>query len=192
MASASLVRSGLSNLRNVSTRSPLGSLASYSRLGPNHLLGASSVVVVSSTNVVNLSRTQIRGKKTRSGSSDDNSKSSKKGSKSSSSDASEEVAEAPPFDFDALFRGVEDKMSHSVEHFSKEVAVLENRASGRVNAALLEPVRVSAGDGPKRKLNELATIGVKEGNVLVVTVFEESVSAHIGIRLSLGVRVTGL
>lgn len=71
-----------------------------------------------------------------------------------------------------------DKMNAAVEWYRKEVAGLENRVSGRVSPALLSPVRVALPDrGSERlRLEEIATVGVKDGSVLIVTVFEENVS----------------
>ncbi|KDQ08753.1 hypothetical protein BOTBODRAFT_37615 [Botryobasidium botryosum FD-172 SS1] len=74
----------------------------------------------------------------------------------------------------------ETKMKGAVEWFRKEVAMLESRGSGRVTPAYLDPVRVVAyKDAPPVKLQEIATIGVKEGSTLVVTVFEESMLKEV-------------
>lgn len=62
------------------------------------------------------------------------------------------------------------------EHFVREMGTLETRGSGRITAALLDPVRVDVGEGTRKKVGEVASVGVKEGNVLVVTVFDENVS----------------
>ncbi|KAG1843059.1 ribosome recycling factor domain-containing protein [Suillus tomentosus] len=69
----------------------------------------------------------------------------------------------------------EAKMSAAVEWYRKEVAGLETRASGRVTPALLSPVRVDLpGKGKDLvKIEEVATIGVRDGSTLIVTVFEE-------------------
>jgi len=50
--------------------------------------------------------------------------------------------------------------------------MLESRALGRVTPAILDGVRVPLSD-TQVKLTDLATIGVKEGTVLVVTAFDE-------------------
>ncbi|KAN0086108.1 Ribosome recycling factor domain containing protein [Tylopilus felleus] len=79
------------------------------------------------------------------------------------------------------YASAEDRMSTAVCWFRKEVAALETRATGRVTPALLAPVRVerSSGGGKSRtgtesvKLEEVATVGVKDGSVLIVTVFDE-------------------
>ncbi|KAF8438857.1 ribosome recycling factor domain-containing protein [Boletus edulis BED1] len=65
------------------------------------------------------------------------------------------------------------KMTSVVDWFRKEVAALETRASGRVTPALLSPVRVERGRGQTVKLEEVATVGIKDGSVLIVTVFDE-------------------
>jgi len=67
-------------------------------------------------------------------------------------------------------------MQTSVDWFRKECAASENRALGRVTPALLSPVRVKLPENPKGvKLEELATIGVREGSTLLVTLFNEHV-----------------
>ena len=82
-------------------------------------------------------------------------------------------------------------MAASLEWFRREVALLEARASGRVTPRLLAPVRVSlsvtpsalgagAGSGPgaqKVRLEEVATVGVRDGSTLIVTVFDPQVRA---------------
>lgn len=68
------------------------------------------------------------------------------------------------------------KMSAAVDWFRKEASKLESRASGRVTPALLTPVRVTLANGQNVGLDEVSTVGVREGSSLLVTVFEESVS----------------
>ena len=71
------------------------------------------------------------------------------------------------------------KMAASVEWLRREVAQLEARASGRVTPQLLAPVRVSVGPSSgakKARLEELATVGVRDGSSLIVTVFDPQVS----------------
>jgi ribosome recycling factor len=88
------------------------------------------------------------------------------------------------------------KMAACVEWFRREVARLESRASGRVTPQLLDPVRVSGvappsasasasasssdsghGAGAKKvRLEEVATVGVRDGSTLIVTVFDPQVS----------------
>ncbi|KAJ3564742.1 hypothetical protein NP233_g8090 [Leucocoprinus birnbaumii] len=63
-------------------------------------------------------------------------------------------------------------MSTSVEWFRKECQGLETRASGRVTPAMLSPVRVKLDDRDHR-LEEIATVGVRDGTILLVTLFDE-------------------
>lgn len=66
----------------------------------------------------------------------------------------------------------------AVEWYRKEVAKMETRVSGRVTPEILAPVSVKIpGRGANGvRIEEVATVGVKDGSVLVVTVFEDSVS----------------
>jgi hypothetical protein len=79
------------------------------------------------------------------------------------------------------------KMAGCLEWLRREVSLLEARASGRVTPQLLAPVRVSVSVGPpsaasaseakqKARLEELATVGVRDGTTLIVTVFDPQVS----------------
>ena len=71
------------------------------------------------------------------------------------------------------------KMAASVEWLRREVAQLEARASGRVTPQLLAPVRVSlesSSGARKAQLEEIATVGVRDGSSLIVTVFDPQVS----------------
>ncbi|KAH9055622.1 ribosome recycling factor [Lactarius vividus] len=80
-------------------------------------------------------------------------------------------------------------MASSVEWFRREVVQLETRASGRVTPQLLDPVRVSLSPATheeretslpsKVRLEELATVGVRDGSSLVVTVFEPQNLKHV-------------
>ncbi|CDO73685.1 hypothetical protein BN946_scf185015.g13 [Trametes cinnabarina] len=97
-----------------------------------------------------------------------------KGSKGVSTDAlipaSERIVSSEEY------KKTEAKMQTVLEWFRKEVAGLETRATGRVTPALLSPVRVKvpgASDSRGVRLEEVATVGVKEGTTLLVTVFEE-------------------
>jgi len=87
------------------------------------------------------------------------------------------------------FARADAKMASTVEWLRREVSQLETRASGRVTPQLLAPVRVSVGSvGPpsaasaseakkeKARLEELATVGVRDGTTLIVTVFDPQVS----------------
>ncbi|KAF8156637.1 ribosome recycling factor domain-containing protein [Crassisporium funariophilum] len=74
----------------------------------------------------------------------------------------------------------EDAMKTSVEWFRKECAASESRALGRVTPALLSPVRVKLPDNPQSvKLEELATVGVREGSTLLITLFDEHTVKHV-------------
>lgn len=75
----------------------------------------------------------------------------------------------------AEYTKAESKMASAVDWYRKEVAAFETRASGRVTPALLTPVRVEKGRGQPVKLEEVATVGIKDGSVLIVTVFDEQV-----------------
>ena len=76
------------------------------------------------------------------------------------------------------YRRFEEKMVVAVEWYRKEVAKMETRVSGRVTPEILAPVSVKIpGRGANgARIEEVATVGVKDGSVLVVTVFEDSVS----------------
>ncbi|KAF8906843.1 ribosome recycling factor domain-containing protein [Gymnopilus junonius] len=74
----------------------------------------------------------------------------------------------------------ETAMKASVDWFRKECAASEARALGRVTPALLAPVRVKLPDNPKTmKLEELATVGVREGTTLLITLFDEHTVKHV-------------
>ena len=82
------------------------------------------------------------------------------------------------------YRKCEEKMVAAVEWYRKEVAKMGNRASGRVTPEILAPVLVKI---PERgangvRIEEVATVGVKDGSVLIVTVFEDSVSVRLRMR----------
>ncbi|KAF9003225.1 ribosome recycling factor domain-containing protein [Cyathus striatus] len=68
-------------------------------------------------------------------------------------------------------------MRTAVEWFRKECSATEVRMSGRVNTSILSPVRVvvGAGEGEEytSRLEEVATVGIKDGTMLLVTPFEE-------------------
>ena len=76
---------------------------------------------------------------------------------------------------DVYFKA-EDGMKAAVERYRKDLAALDARASGRVTPSMLAPVRVALhGHDAKVRLEEVATVGVREGTTLIVTVFEEHV-----------------
>ena len=79
------------------------------------------------------------------------------------------------------YKKTQTKMLSAVEWYRKEVAAVETRASGRITPALLAPVRVQT-QGKHSELfglEEVATVGVKDGSMLVVTVFDENVRWRI-------------
>ena len=75
----------------------------------------------------------------------------------------------------AEYSTAESSMRASIEWYRKECASVESRASGRITPALLSPVRVKLPDGTIARLEEVATIGVREGTTLLITVFQEDV-----------------
>lgn len=80
----------------------------------------------------------------------------------------------------AEYGKAETAMKTAVEWFRKECAASETRVAGRVTPALLSPVRVKLPDNPaSMKLEEVATVGVREGSTLIVTLFDEHVRTFI-------------
>ncbi|KAI0827080.1 ribosome recycling factor [Trametes gibbosa] len=80
------------------------------------------------------------------------------------------------------YKKAEGKIQTALEWYRKEVAALETRATGRVTPVLLNPVRVKvpgASDPRGVRLEEVATVGVKEGTTLLVTVFEEHTLKYV-------------
>jgi hypothetical protein len=68
------------------------------------------------------------------------------------------------------------KMQVSVDWYRKECGNLEMRASGRVTPALISPVKVYLpGYSDAVRLEEIATVGVRDGSVLWIVAFEEQV-----------------
>ncbi|KAF8512667.1 ribosome recycling factor [Hysterangium stoloniferum] len=66
------------------------------------------------------------------------------------------------------------KMSSSIDWLRKEVAGITARGIGHVTPALLDPVRVVVADGPKElRLEEVATVGIREGTNFIITLFED-------------------
>ncbi|KAK7683145.1 hypothetical protein QCA50_013818 [Cerrena zonata] len=79
---------------------------------------------------------------------------------------------------DPVYIQCEDKMKGISEKFRRDVAAYETRASGRITPAVLAPVRVMLpenkdSDGKGVRLEEVATVGVRDGTTLLVTAFEE-------------------
>lgn len=121
-------------------------------------------------------------------------KKDKKRDKSSSSDAERVIKESRrTIDTNSLVPGsqrilagdeyfkAEEKMKSILDRFKKDVSELETRASGRVTPTVLAPVRVVLphSEGRGVRLEEVATVGVREGSTLIVTVFEDSVSRFV-------------
>lgn len=77
------------------------------------------------------------------------------------------------------------RMQAAVAHLKRELAVLETRGSGRVTPALLDPVRVQLPNGPEsgQRLQDVATVGVREGTTLIVTMFDEGVRMLLTVDL---------
>lgn len=109
------------------------------------------------------------------------------------------------------FARADAKMASCVEWLRREVSRLEARASGRVTPQLLAPVRVSVPSaGPSAaavaaspseakkgaRLEELATVGVRDGTTLIVTVvscvdagsFPANVTSFLVLKISGRVR----
>lgn len=78
-------------------------------------------------------------------------------------------------------------MATAVDWFRKECNALESRANGRVTPALLDPVRVNlpGADGGANwvRLEEVATVGVKDGSTLIITVFDDAVCLRLTLAL---------
>lgn len=73
-------------------------------------------------------------------------------------------------------------MKAAVEWYRKDCAAVETRASGRVTPAVLSSVRVKLPDSPEEhRLEEVATVGVRDGSMLLITVFDEDVSLRISL-----------
>ena len=71
------------------------------------------------------------------------------------------------------------KMVAAVDWLRKEVAGIKARATGHVTPAILDPVRVTLpGDSKEHRLEEVATVGVRDGANLIVTPYEDNVCSH--------------
>jgi ribosome recycling factor len=76
----------------------------------------------------------------------------------------------------AEYAKADEKMKAAVEWYRKECAAVESRATGRVTPAVLDPVRVKLPDSDREfRLDELATVGVRDGSTLLITIFQEDV-----------------
>ena len=71
-------------------------------------------------------------------------------------------------------------MVAAVEWFKKQLGMAETRGAGRVVPDMLYGIKISLpGSSQPITLNMVATVGVREGSTLVVTVFEEAVSFSV-------------
>ncbi|KAF5390134.1 hypothetical protein D9757_003783 [Collybiopsis confluens] len=78
------------------------------------------------------------------------------------------------------FAKAEQKMAAAAEWFRKECAAVETRASGRVTPAVLSSVRVTFPKNDQSfRLEEVSTVGVRNGSELLITVFEEESLKHV-------------
>ncbi|KAI5120904.1 hypothetical protein M0805_003004 [Coniferiporia weirii] len=74
------------------------------------------------------------------------------------------------------------KMGAALEWLRRAVAGMEAQGAGRVTPDILRPVRVALPGMPEGEtcaLAEVATVGVREGTTLLVTVFAEDTLKHV-------------
>ncbi|KAJ7275099.1 ribosome recycling factor domain-containing protein [Mycena rebaudengoi] len=80
----------------------------------------------------------------------------------------------------AEYAKAEEKMKAAVEWYRKDCAAIESRATGRVTPAVLDSVRVVLPDGDREyRLEEVATVGVRDGATLLITLFDEDTMKHV-------------
>ncbi|KAJ7628584.1 ribosome recycling factor domain-containing protein [Roridomyces roridus] len=80
----------------------------------------------------------------------------------------------------AEYAKADEKMKAAVEWYRKECAAVESRATGRVTPAVLDSVRVKLPDGDREfRLDEVATVGVRDGSTLLITIFQEDTMKHV-------------
>ncbi|KAJ7484681.1 ribosome recycling factor domain-containing protein [Mycena latifolia] len=80
----------------------------------------------------------------------------------------------------ADYAKTDEKMKAAVDWYRKECAAVESRATGRVTPAVLDPVRVRLPDSDREfRLDEVATVGVRDGSTLLITIFEEDTMKHV-------------
>lgn len=72
-------------------------------------------------------------------------------------------------------RNLDEKMAASVRWFKAQVVLTETRTSGRATPTMLDSIWVKLPDVPPQKLVEVATVGVKDLSVLLVTAYEAEV-----------------
>ncbi|PTL39630.1 ribosome recycling factor [Alkalicoccus saliphilus] len=75
----------------------------------------------------------------------------------------------------SVLKQAEEKMNKSVEAFGKELATIR---AGRANPSLLDKVQVEY-YGALTPLNQLASISVPEGRMLLITPFDKSAMQNI-------------
>ncbi|TDL24602.1 ribosome recycling factor [Rickenella mellea] len=78
----------------------------------------------------------------------------------------------------AEYDNMDTKMKAAVDWFRKDVAAMEARGSGRVSPDLISHVPVALPDRSAR-LSDIATIGVRDGTTLIITMFEDQDTKHV-------------
>ena len=94
-------------------------------------------------------------------------------------------------EYDQEEKHADQKMNASIRWLKEQAKHVEVRCSGRVVPDVLDGVKVSVPVDPENKseghmevgLKDIATVGVKNGTILVVTVFEEHVRTRDRSRL---------
>ncbi|CAE6416709.1 unnamed protein product [Rhizoctonia solani] len=88
----------------------------------------------------------------------------------------EDISPTATSEEDEVINQANHKMDTTIEWFKREVAQMESRVSGRVVPSLLDPVRVKLKEagGAAVRLDQVSTVGVREGNILVITLFDEA------------------
>ncbi|CAE6479458.1 unnamed protein product [Rhizoctonia solani] len=88
----------------------------------------------------------------------------------------EDISAAATSEEDEVINQASHKMDTTFEWFKREVAQMESRVSGRVVPSLLDPVRVKLkeGGGTAVRVDQVSTVGVRDGNTLVITLFDEA------------------
>ncbi|KAG8824659.1 hypothetical protein FRC18_010476 [Serendipita sp. 400] len=84
-------------------------------------------------------------------------------------------------DYDKEEKAADERMQSSIRWFREQARNVETRSSGRVVPDILDGIKVTIAMDPENKsagnmevgLKDIATVGVKHGNTLVVSVFEE-------------------
>ncbi|KAJ6590534.1 ribosome recycling factor domain-containing protein [Mycena vulgaris] len=80
----------------------------------------------------------------------------------------------------AEYAKTDEKMKSAVDWYRKECAAIESRATGRITPAMLDPVRVTLPDSNRDfRLDEVATVGVRDGSTLLITIFEEDTMKYV-------------